>query len=133
MGAVSKRQLEGMVAKLAGSPYRSGERSFDRVKWRANRGQEFVLGGYIPNGYALDSLVVGYYRGLLYAASVRAGIPMEFRRVLPAHLEQLRTPRYAFVLLPDRDEGRWGEGSFATKMATRCWLYPFTAGRNRVF
>jgi hypothetical protein len=61
MKAVRKHQLEGIVAKRAGSPYRSGERSPDYMKWRANRGQEFVIGGYIPNGYALDSFLVGYY------------------------------------------------------------------------
>ena len=79
--AVKKHQLEGIVAKRSGSPCRSGERSADWVKWRANRGQEFVIGGYIPNGDVLDSLLVGYYEGqkLMYAASVRAGIPAQYR------------------------------------------------------
>jgi bifunctional non-homologous end joining protein LigD len=34
MRAVKKDQLEGIVAKRAGSPYRSGERSADWLKWR---------------------------------------------------------------------------------------------------
>jgi bifunctional non-homologous end joining protein LigD len=131
MGAVRKHQLEGIVAKRAGGPYRSGERSFDWVKWRANRGQEFVVGGYIPNGDALDSLLVGYYDGrdLIYAASIRAGIPTEFRRVLPSHLEVLRVPRCPFVNLPDRGEGRWGDGLTAAKMAACRWLHPFIVVR----
>jgi bifunctional non-homologous end joining protein LigD len=58
---VRQHQLEGIVAKRAGSEYRSGARSGDRIKWRANRGQEFVIEGYIPNGHALDSILVGYY------------------------------------------------------------------------
>jgi ATP-dependent DNA ligase len=76
--AVRKHRLEGIVAKRVGSQYRSGERSADWVKWRSNRGQEFVIGGYIPNGNALDSILVGYYdgRALMYAAGVRAGIPL---------------------------------------------------------
>src|SRR5262249_55196030 len=41
--AVRKHRLEGIVAKRVGSPYRSGERSADWWKWRANRGQEFVI------------------------------------------------------------------------------------------
>jgi bifunctional non-homologous end joining protein LigD len=45
--AVRKHELEGIVAKRAGSQYRSGERCNDWLKWRANRGQEFVIGGYI--------------------------------------------------------------------------------------
>jgi bifunctional non-homologous end joining protein LigD len=82
MGTVKKHQLEGIVAKRSGSPYRSGERSADWLKWRANRGQAFVIGGYIPNRNVLDSLLVGYYEGhkLMYAASVRAGIPVQYRR-----------------------------------------------------
>jgi ATP-dependent DNA ligase len=78
--AVRKHQLEGIVAKRAGSQYRSGERYGDWLKWRANRGQEFVIGGYIPNGDALDSILVGYSEGrdLLYAASVRTGSRRSF-------------------------------------------------------
>jgi DNA ligase D-like protein (predicted ligase) len=131
MQAVRKHQLEGIVAKRAGSQYRSGERSADWVKWRANRGQEFVIGGYIPNGDALDSLLVGYYEGrdLMYAASVRAGIPLEFQRALPPHLETLRKSRCLFANLPERTEGRWGEGLTAAKMAACCWLHPLIVAR----
>jgi DNA ligase D-like protein (predicted ligase) len=131
MGAVRKHQLEGIIAKRAGSPFRSGERSFDWIKWRSNRGQEFVVGGYIPNGDALDSLLVGYYDGrdLLYASGVRAGIPTEFRRVLPPHLEELRISRCPFANLPARGEGRWGEGLTAAKMAACRWLHPFIVVR----
>jgi DNA ligase D-like protein (predicted ligase) len=131
MQAVRKHQLEGIVAKRAGSPYRSGERSFDWVKWRANRGQEFVVGGYIPNGDVLDSLLVGYYDGrdLIYAANVRAGIPPEFRRVLLPHFEELQVARCPFTNLPDHIEGRWGEGLTATKMALCRWLDPFIVVR----
>ena len=81
MKAVRKHQLEGIVAKRAGSQYRSGEGCSDRVKWRDIRRQEFVVGGYIPNGNALDSLLVEG-RHLMFAASVRAGISSESRRVL---------------------------------------------------
>jgi bifunctional non-homologous end joining protein LigD len=107
--AVREHRLEGIVAKPAGSPYRSGERSGDWLKWRANRGQEFVIGGYIPIGSVVDSLIVGYYVGwgLRYAGSIRAGLPSEFRRVLLPHFEQLQTARCPFVNLPDRT-GRLG-------------------------
>ena len=128
---VRQHQLEGIVAKRAGSEYRSGARSADWLKWRANRGQEFVIGGYIPNGDALDSILVGYYyrRDLMYAASVRAGFSAEFRRVLLPQFEELRTARCPFANLPDRAEGRWGEGLTAAKMATCRWLDPFIVAR----
>ena len=131
MRAVREHRLEGIVTKRAGSQYRSGERSSDWLKWRANRGQEFVIGGYSPNGDVLDSLLVGYYDGreLMYAASVRAGIPSEFRRALLTHFEELRIPRCPFVNLPDRTEGRWGEGLTAAKMAVCYWLHPFIVAR----
>jgi hypothetical protein len=46
----------------------------------------------MPNGDAVDSILVGYYekRELIYAASVRAGIPSQYRRVLLPHFEALR-------------------------------------------
>jgi bifunctional non-homologous end joining protein LigD len=59
VSAVRENGLEGIVAKRAGSTYRSG-RSGDWVKWRANRGQEFVIGGYIPASSAFDSFLIGY-------------------------------------------------------------------------
>jgi DNA ligase D-like protein (predicted ligase) len=128
---VRRHQLEGIIAKRAGSHYRSGMRSADWLKWRANRGQEFVIGGYIPNGDALDSILVGYYyrRDLMYAASVRAGFSAEFRRVPLPHFGQLRTARCPFTNLPDRAEGRWSEGLTAAKMATCRWLDPFIVAR----
>ena len=131
MQTVRKHQLEGIIAKRAGSEYRSGARSADWLKWRANRGQEFVIGGYIPNGDALDSILVGYYigRDLMYAASVRAGFSAEFRRVLLPHFEELRTARCPFANLPDRAEGRWSEGLTRAKIAICRWLDPFIVAR----
>ena len=76
ISAVRQHQFEGIVAKRVGSPYRSGERCGDWLKWRAKRGQEFVIGGYIPNHNIVDSILVGYYevRDLIYAGRVRAGL-----------------------------------------------------------
>ena len=131
ISAVREHHLEGIVAKRARSEYRSGERSADWVKWRANRSQEFVIGGYIPSGDILDSLLVGCFNGrdLMYAASVRAGIPTELRRVLVAHLEGLRISRCPFANLPEITEGRWGEGLTAAKMAVCFWVHPFVVAR----
>ena len=90
-----------------------------------------MIGGYIPNGDAIDSMLVGYNvrRELTYAASVRAGIAPELRRALLPHFEALRTARCPFVNLPDRGEGRWGEGLTAAKMAMCRWLYPVVVAR----
>jgi bifunctional non-homologous end joining protein LigD len=130
VAAVRQNQLEGIVAKRAGSPYRSGERSADWFKWRANRGQEFVIGGYVPSATSLDSILVGYYRGrdLRYAARVHAGLG-QLRRMLLPFLEELQISRCPFVNLPDRTEGRWGEGMTAAKMQACHWLEPFLVAR----
>jgi bifunctional non-homologous end joining protein LigD len=125
--AVRKNRLEGIVAKRAGSHYRSGERSADWLKWRANRGQEFVIGGYLPSGDAFDSILVGYYEGrdLIYAGSIRAGIPREYRRaLLPSKNCQDR--------MPIRQPGQpWPRplGLTGAKMAACRWLDPFIVVR----
>ena len=48
MAAVRSNGLEGVVAKRRDSSYKPGDRSGAWVKVRANRGQEFVIGGYLP-------------------------------------------------------------------------------------
>jgi bifunctional non-homologous end joining protein LigD len=40
--------FEGIVAKRKDSAYQSGKRTGAWVKYRVNRGQEFVIGGYTP-------------------------------------------------------------------------------------
>ena len=128
---VRQHELEGIVAKRAGSPYRSGERSGDWPKWRANRGQEFVIGGFIPSQGFVDSILVGYYEAqdLIYAGRVRAGLTAASRRVLLPHLEELQVPRCPFINLPETSEGHWGDGLTAGKMGICRWLDPFLVAR----
>ncbi len=75
--------FEGIVAKRKNPIYESGKRSGAWVKYKVNRGQEFVIGGYTP-GNPFDALIVGYYESerLLYAAKVRNGfVPLVRREV----------------------------------------------------
>ena len=65
----------------------------------------------------------------MYAGRIRAGIAPEFRRVLLPHFEELRIERCPFRNLPDRTEGRWGEGMTIAKMATCRWSDPFIVAR----
>jgi len=73
--------FEGVVAKRRYSCYEPGKRTGAWVKYKVNRGQEFVIGGYTP-GNPLDALIVGYYEGerLFYAAKVRNGFIPNVRR-----------------------------------------------------
>lgn len=126
MRAVREHGLEGIIAKRADSPYRSG-RSAEWIKWRANVGQELVIGGYVPSATNLiDSILVGYYEGrrLMYAGRVRAGLVAEPRRLLAAGFAALKSASCPFGNLPERTKGRWGEGLTAERMEECRWLKP---------
>jgi hypothetical protein len=43
-----------LVAKVPDGP---------QSKYRVNRGQELVIGGYTPSRNGLDAIIVGYYKG----------------------------------------------------------------------
>ena len=118
--------LEGIVAKRADSFYQPGLRTGVWSKYRLNRSQEFVIGGYVPSHLGIDSLVVGVYRdkNLYYTARVRAGfIPSRRRQVFEA-IKHLTATKCPFVNLPQKEPGRWGEGLTAEKMTQCVWLKP---------
>jgi ATP-dependent DNA ligase len=56
--AVREQGLEGAIAKRLDSTYQSGKRSGTWVEMRVNRGQELVIGGYVPAPNNFDSIVV---------------------------------------------------------------------------
>lgn len=59
--AVKAQGLEGIVAKRVDSRYESGDRSGAWVKFRVNKEQELVIGGYRAGKDNFDNLAVGYY------------------------------------------------------------------------
>jgi len=63
LAAVRGQGLEGIIGKRGDSVYQPGKRSGAWIKYRVNRGQEFVIGGYFPGPHGFDSLIVGYYDG----------------------------------------------------------------------
>jgi DNA ligase D-like protein (predicted ligase) len=126
IAAVRQQKLEGVVAKRKDSRYEAGKRSGSWVKYRVNRGQEFVIGGYMPGPHGFDSLIVGYYLGddLIYGARVRNGfVPMQRRQIFQK-IRTLVSPRMPFVNLPDKHESRWGESLTDEKMENCDWLRP---------
>jgi bifunctional non-homologous end joining protein LigD len=50
ISAAKKQGLEGIIAKRRDSLYEPGRRSGAWVKMRVNKGQELVVGGYVPPG-----------------------------------------------------------------------------------
>src|SRR5215469_3691836 len=124
--AVREQHLEGVVAKRKDSVYEPGKRSGAWIKYRVNRGQEFVIGGYMPGPHGVDSVLVGYYKGadLIYVARVRNGLVPASRHQLFHRLRGLGIPECPFINLPERGKGRWGEGLTADVMKKCVWVRP---------
>jgi DNA ligase D-like protein (predicted ligase) len=124
LAAVRQQGLEGVVAKRKDSLYEPGKRTGSWSKFRVNRGQEFVVGGFIPGPHGVDSIIVGYYRGkdLIYVARTRNGFVPATRRMVFEKLRPLITDNCPFVNLPETGRSRWGEILDAEKMKKCVWV-----------
>jgi len=124
--AIRRLKLEGIVAKRRESIYRPGKRSDDWIKVRFGNRQEFVVGGFRPNGKTLDAVIVGFYQGreLLYASKVRAGFTPAVKYVLVELLTPLQIDHCPFANLPVTKRGRWGDGLTAEDMKELRWVDP---------
>lgn len=126
LAAVRQQHLEGVVAKRKSSVYEEGKRTGSWAKMRINKGQEFVIGGFVPGPHGVESIIVGYYRGkdLLYVARVRNGFVPPTRRMGYEKLKPLITDKCPFVNLPETGRARWGEILDAKKMKKCVWVRP---------
>ena len=127
VAALRAAGIEGVIAKRRDSIYQPGERSSDWVKLKLERQQEFVIGGYRPEGATgLDALLVGYYEGkrLQFAGKVRAGFTPHIRREVGEKLRPLSAPECPFANLPDAGTGRWGGGITVEQMREMRWTRP---------
>ena len=115
--------LEGIVAKRRRSLYEPGKRSGSWIKYKVNKGQELVIGGYTRDN-PFDALVVGYYQDgkLLYAGKVRNGFVPRVRRELATRLKNLQTDICPFVNLPEKKRTQWA--LTAEEMKKCVWLRP---------
>jgi len=100
--------FEGIIAKRRDSLYEPGKRSGAWLKYRVHKGQEFVIGGYVPDN-PFDSIIVGYYQDgkLLYAAKVRNGFVSHTPREVAAKLKGLQIDTCPFANLPERKRTQW--------------------------
>ena len=126
MSAAREQGLEGIIGKRKDSPYQPGKRSGAWIKYRVNRGQELVIGGYFPGPHGFDSLIVGYYDGgkSMYVARTRNGFVPASRRQVFSKLKHLVAPTCPFANLPDTRRSRFGEELNAEKMKKAVWLKP---------
>ena len=102
------------------------------MKYKTNKGQELVIGGYKPGSIGFDYLLVGYYDGkdLIFIGKIKNGFTPPFVvRLLRASKASKRT----FVPLrtfPEPKSARRGEALTAEVMKTIQWLQPKTRGAN---
>jgi DNA ligase D-like protein (predicted ligase) len=118
---IRKLGLEGVVAKRRDSTYRPGQRTDAWIKVKFSPRQEFVIGGFKPNGANFDSLFVGYYEGrrLHFASKVRAGFTPHLRAEVFRRIADKPASSCPFVNLPNsRGRSRWGEGITQADMST---------------
>jgi bifunctional non-homologous end joining protein LigD len=118
--------LEGVIAKRRDSPYRAGTRVSSWLKFKLNKAQEFVIGGYKPDAGSFQSILVGYYdaKKLVFAGKVRQGFNPPARARLLREMRPLLTKKCPFANLPSSRKSHFGEGITAEEMTELCWLKP---------
>src|SRR6185503_9081944 len=95
--------IEGIVSKLADSPYES-TRSRNWQKVKCLKRQEFVIAGYTlsDKGLPFSSLVLGVYEKgkLIYAGRVGTGFSNKLRAELKKTLDRIARPTKPFAEIP---------------------------------
>jgi bifunctional non-homologous end joining protein LigD len=99
-----ENHLEGIVAKTVGGVYEPGRRSASWIKIKIVQRQEFVIGGWIPEGGAnhhrIGALLLGCYdedRRLHFAGSVGTGFKAADHAALTMALQALARPHSPFA------------------------------------
>ena len=124
-----KLGLEGIVSKLADSPYES-TRSQNWQKVKCLQRQEFVIAGYTlsDKGLPFSSLVLGVYEKgkLIYAGRVGTGFSNKLRAELKKTLDRLARPAKPFAEIPrDPDLRRaiWTEPKLVGEVEFTEWTH----------
>ena len=115
--------FEGVVAKRRESCYEIGKRSGAWLKYKVNKAQAFMIGGYTPDN-PLDALIVGHYQGekLMFASKVRNGFVPRLRREVWMKLKHLETKACPFDNLPEKKRTQWA--LTREEMKNCIWLKP---------
>jgi bifunctional non-homologous end joining protein LigD len=117
--------FEGIVAKNRDSVYVPGGRPGTWLKKKLKASEEFIVGGFIPSGKAVDQLIVGRYQGkrLMFVASLDDGFVPTTRRHVFEQLAKLETDVCPFQNLPEPRSSRRSPMD-REKMAKAVWVRP---------
>ncbi|OAP37869.1 ATP-dependent DNA ligase [Sinorhizobium glycinis] len=104
LAAICKAGQEGIIAKEAKAPYRSG-RTRSWLKVKCTKRQEFVIGGYTPSskqGRAFASLLLGTFEDgkLIYRGGVGTGFGERVMEELAAAFAKRRRETSPFDSVP---------------------------------
>jgi DNA ligase D-like protein (predicted ligase) len=122
-----RRGLEGVIAKRADSPYRSGGRSRDWLKLKCHHEQELVIGGFTaPKGSRTEfgALLVGYFEDgeLRYAGKVGTGFNHRTLADLGGQMRELEQDEPPFVDVHPIPRGtRWVRPELVAQIAFSEW------------
>ena len=120
--------LEGIVSKLAKSPYRP-RRTTEWLKAKCLLRQEMIIGGWQDSdkqGRSLKSLLLGYYDRtgrLVFAGKAGTGFSLKLGRELVERMRKIERPDPPFTLVPrdDRRGSRWAEPRLVAEIAYSNW------------
>ncbi len=126
--AVVERGMEGIVAKRAGSRYRSGKRSPDWRKVAHRRRARVVVGGYTPGegsrASTFGSLLVGLWEGdrLRWVGAVGSGFDEVSLRTIREALDRMRRPDPPFADVEGIPKGAvWTDPRLVAVVEYREW------------
>lgn len=120
------KSWEGVIAKIATSPYEPGVRSRAWLKIKVRGESEFVIGGYTPpqgSRAEFGALLVGLYDrgGLRFTGKVGTGYTQETLRDLGARLTRLRTDESPFDPPPHVAGAIWVKPRLVAQLAYAEW------------
>lgn len=130
--AATENELEGLVAKRIDSRYEPGRRSPAWIKIKRTHGQEFVIGGWIPEqgtrGERVGSLLMGYYDSqpgaatkLHFVGRVGSGFNAAAQAKLVGLLRSRETPDNPFDARVPRRETRFVRPELIAQVEYRRW------------
>jgi len=123
-----KHRIEGIISKLADSPYES-TRNRNWLKTKCIKRQEFVIAGYTPSkkGFpGFGSLILGVYdKGkLVYSGRVGTGFSIKQRLELQKKLDRISQPSMPFALKPKDPglrEAHWAKPQLVAEVEFTEW------------